>query len=197
MTLQQILMLWLLGAFYAAYVTKMLLLKRQGIRGDILGKGEKPGGKIVLERLIKAATYCGVAVQLMSVLFPALIWSFPAFPTMVEDGLILSAAGVTFFIAAVVTMKSNWRAGFSDDQKTSLVTGGIYKISRNPAFVGFDLLYIGCALCFPNVVNIAATLLVIVLFHLQILGEEKFLAAAFGAEYMVYRKKVFRYFGRR
>ena len=95
------------------------------------------------------------------------------------------AAGVAFFIAAVITMKSNWRAGFCADQKTSLVTGGIYKISRNPAFLGFDLLYIGCALCFPNLVNIAATLLVIVLFHLQILGEEKYLTATFGTEYGV------------
>jgi protein-S-isoprenylcysteine O-methyltransferase Ste14 len=131
------------------------------------------------------------------VLFPALIWSFPAFPITIYGGLVLSAVGTAFFIAAVVTMKSNWRAGFNDDQKTSLVTGGVYKISRNPAFLGFDLLYIGCALCFPNLVNIALTLLVIILFHLQILGEEKFLATAFGAEYGLYRKKVFRYFGRR
>ncbi len=36
-----------------------------------------------------------------------------------------------------------WRAGVSEKEKTELVTAGIYRWSRNPAFLGFDLLYIG------------------------------------------------------
>ncbi len=42
-------------------------------------------------------------------------------------------------------MRDSWRAGFSYDQRTGLVMTGIYRLSRNPAFLGFDLLYIGCA----------------------------------------------------
>jgi protein-S-isoprenylcysteine O-methyltransferase Ste14 len=136
-------------------------------------------------------------VQLFSVVFGKIVWSFPAFPTMCEDGLILMLLGVIAFLLALVTMKTNWRAGFSEGQNTSLVTVGVYKYSRNPAFLGFDLLYIGCALCFPNVLNIAFAALAIVLFHLQILGEEVFLAKTFGTAYKDYKATTMRYFGRR
>jgi protein-S-isoprenylcysteine O-methyltransferase Ste14 len=105
--------------------------------------------------------------------------------------------GAIAFVLAIVTMKTNWRAGFGDGQNTSLVTAGIYKYSRNPAFLGFDLLYIGCALAFPNVLNIAFAVLAVVLFHIQILGEEVFLKKTFGTEYEDYKAKTMRYLGYR
>ncbi|MDR0889600.1 MAG: isoprenylcysteine carboxylmethyltransferase family protein [Oscillospiraceae bacterium] len=185
----QIAALALLCAFYIAYIAKMLLLRKQGIKGSILGKN-------ALEKALIVVTYGGAALQFFSAVFPKLIWGFPSFPTMHEDGVILMALGVAAFIAAVITMKSNWRAGFAENQNTALVTGGIYRYSRNPAFVGFDLLYIGCALVFPNVLLIAGSLAALTLFHLQILSEERFLAAQFGEEYAAYRKTVLRYLGR-
>ena len=136
-------------------------------------------------------------VQFASVIFEKYIWSLPVFPTMQEDGIILMALGVAIFITAMMTMKTNWRAGYKKGQNTNLVTHGIYKYSRNPAFVGFDLLYIGCALAFPNPLNIASALISIVMFHIQIMGEEKFLSETFGQEYLKYKSKTMRYLGRR
>ena len=43
-------------------------------------------------------------------------------------------------------MRDFWRAGISETDKTELVTEGIYQISRNPAFLGFDVLYFGILL---------------------------------------------------
>ena len=43
-------------------------------------------------------------------------------------------------------MRDSWRAGIFETDKTKLVTEGIYQISRNPAFLGFDLLIIGTLL---------------------------------------------------
>ena len=54
------------------------------------------------------------------------------------------------FVTSVVTMRDSWRAGVSKTDKTELVTDGIYQISRNPAFLGFDLVYIGILLMFFN-----------------------------------------------
>lgn len=179
----------LLAAFYISYIVKLLMLRRQNIQVDILGKGQKPKGGVILEIALKLVTYLGAAVQFASVIWDKLIWSLPVFPTMREDGLILMALGVIAFVLAIVTMKNNWRAGYSEEQNTELVTTGIYKYSRNPAFLGFDFLYIGCVLAFPNPVNIAITATAAVLFHFQILGEEKFLAAAFGQEYLNYKAK--------
>jgi protein-S-isoprenylcysteine O-methyltransferase Ste14 len=183
--------------FYLAYFVKMLLLKRQNIKGNILGKGQKPQGKAAFETVMAVMLYLGVAAQVFSIIFDTLIWPLPVFPTMREDGLLVMLLGVAAFVLAITAMKNNWRAGYNDEQNTRLVTDGIYKFSRNPAFLGFDLLYLGCALAFPNILNIAFALLSVVLLHIQILGEEAFLSKTFGEEYKAYKFKTLRYFGTR
>lgn len=111
-------------------------------------------------------------------------------------GMALTATGVLFFILSVLQMKDNWRAGVQREEKTHLVTTGIYSISRNPAFVGFEFMYAGILCTFFNIYLCAVTVLALVLFHLQIVKvEEVFLEEAFSEEYYLYKKKVFRYLG--
>lgn len=86
----------------------------------------------------------------------------------------------------MLTMKGSWRAGIPEKKETTLVTEGIYRISRNPAFLGFDLMYVGILVAFPNAWHALATALTILLFHKQILGEEHFLEEAFGDDYLKY-----------
>ena len=113
-------------------------------------------------------------------------------------GALLGVAGVSIFIISVVTMRDSWRAGVSENEKTELVTEGIYQISRNPAFVGFDLLYIGILLMFFNWLLFAISAFAMVMFHLQIVNvEEDFLIVTFGADYINYKNKVCRYLGRK
>lgn len=113
-------------------------------------------------------------------------------------GAVLSVAGTIVFIAAVHTMHDSWRAGVSKTDKTELVTSGIYQISRNPAFLGFDLLYIGTLLMFFNWILCILTVFAVTMYHLQIVNvEEDFLLATFGHEYLQYKKKVCRYIGRK
>lgn len=73
---------------------------------------------------------------------------------------------------------------------------GIYRWSRNPAFLGFDFMYIGVCLLFCNPLTIAFSIFAIVMLHLQILQEGKYLTAAFGKPYIEYKAQVFRYQGR-
>jgi protein-S-isoprenylcysteine O-methyltransferase Ste14 len=181
-------LLWL--AFYAAYVCKMLLLRRRGIKGNLLGKN-------ALERALLAATYGGAAAQAVSMLWARRLWALPIPPAAQAIGLGLMLGGVAAFVAAILTMRDNWRAGFGEGQHTRLVTGGVYRISRNPAFLGFDLLYLGCALACPTALNLLAVIAALPLFHLQILAEERFLAQAFGQEYLHYKRHTARYFGRK
>ncbi len=95
-------------------------------------------------------------------------------------------------------MRDSWRAGVSKTDKTELVTRGIYQISRNPAFLGFDLVYIGILLMFFNWALFGVSVFAIIMFHLQIVNvEEDFLIAAFGKEYLDYKRKVNRYLGRK
>lgn len=193
----QIFVLVFLGVFYAAYFAKAIMLKRHGIAVNILGKGDKPNAARIVEYILRFATLTGAGVQFGSAAFPGLVWSFPANDRVSIIGIIVVLFGNLFFIIAMLTMRDNWRAGFANNQNTNLVTQGIYSISRNPAFVGFDFIYIGCAVVFPNIVNITITLAVLILFHIQILGEEQYCSDAFGKEYADYKEKTMRYLGKR
>lgn len=108
-------------------------------------------------------------------------------------GVVIGIAGTCVFIWAMVTMKNNWRAGIDPSQKTVLTTHGIYKYSRNPAFLGFILFYIGFTLIFSNVLLVVLLLFCMFTLHLQIIEEEKYLELTFGKEYTDYKKTTARY----
>lgn len=189
----KIIALALMASFYICYFAKMISQKKQGIDTDQLGKG-KVGFVKFIEVTLKTSTYLLPAIEVASIVF---------YTGSVNDvlriiGLIILALGVVAFIVSVLQMKDNWRAGVQREEKTELVTTGIYSVSRNPAFLGFDLMYIGIVITFFNWYLCVATCIVMVLFHLQIVNvEEDFLIEAFGDEYIKYRKKVCRYFGRK
>jgi Putative protein-S-isoprenylcysteine methyltransferase len=188
--------LLILVVFYSSFFIKMILLKRRGINSNLLGRGEKPTRARLIELILMVVTYTGGAIQFVSV-FLSEKFGWPPVPLELRvAGLALALAGTAFFISAIIAMKTNWRAGCDKGQNTSLVLSGPYKISRNPAFVGFDLLYLGCALALPNVANLVITVLAVAVFHAQALEEEHFLEAAFGQEYLEYKAKVSRYIGK-
>lgn len=84
-------------------------------------------------------------------------------------------------LLSVLCMKDSWRAGIPDKDKTELVTTGIYRFSRNPAFLGFDLMYVGVLLLYGNLLTLGFSVFAIVMLHLQILQEERYLVNTFGA----------------
>lgn len=98
------------------------------------------------------------------------------------------------FVTAIATMRDSWRAGIPEGQKTALVTTGIYRFSRNPAFLGFDCMYIGLLAAFFSVVHFVFALWAVIMLHLQILQEERYLTATFGPAYEDYKTHTGRYF---
>ena len=193
MNLIQSLALVLLCFFYAAYLIKMAGLRQRGITGNLLGKGNKPTKEKIFETVLSAATLLGAVIQFASALYSHILPPLVVSNFVHMSGLVLMAAGIIFFVLALAAMKLNWRAGYNDEQHTQLVTKGVYQISRNPAFVGFDLLYIGCAFALPNLLNFAATIFAVALFHVQILGEERYCERTFGQAYTNYQFRVKRY----
>ncbi len=185
----QIIALSLAGLFYTVYLQRQFALRRRGIRADRLGRGEKPRATRAVEIVLLSVPLTMPVVQVASVLCRPVV--IPLWLSVA--GAVIGTAGVAFFLLAVVAMHDNWRAGIDAAQKTELFIGGVYRISHNPAFVGFDLFYIGIAAMFPNPVLIALTLAGIVLLHLQILQEERYAPGAFGQAYIDYRRKTRRY----
>lgn len=182
----------LMAAFYGCYFFKMLLQKRKGIVTDQMGRG-----KIGFVRFVE------VTLKTVTILIPlaelaAIAVSRPAGKVLFAAGAIVGACGVAAFIASVVTMKDNWRAGVPESDKTDLVVEGIYRWSRNPAFLGFDLVYLGIWMMVPGIGLGLISLLGALMLHLQIVNvEEDHLLESFGDSYLEYRRHVGRYFGRK
>lgn len=178
--------------FYSIYFGKMIIQKRQGIKTRQLGKGKNQHVRAV-EILLSIATLVIVPIQLISIILDL---------TILNDnirfiGFLVGILGDILFLISIITMKNSWRAGIPSEDNTKFVSNGIYKISRNPAFVGFDLMYIGVCLLYCNVLTIIFSLFAIIMLHFQIIQEEKYLEKTFGEKYITYKSKVFRYIGRR
>ena len=188
----RVLALLVLAVFYGIYVVKLGRQKRRGIQTMQVGRG-KDAQTHTVETLMGIATVGIIPAQLLSITFG---WShLPANARF--TGFCVAMLGDLIFLLSVLCMKDSWRAGIPDNDRTELVTGGIYAYSRNPAFLGFDLQYIGVLLMFCNLLTAVFTAFAITMLHLQILQEERYLTSAFGAEYLHYRRRVFRYLGRR
>lgn len=179
----------ILVVFYGCYVMKMVSQRKKGIRTDQMGK-DKEGFTKWVEVTMKVAAYLVPVAEVVSLCLNITVlpvWARAA-------GLIIAALGLAVFVAAVLTMRDSWRAGVSKTDKTELVTGGIFQISRNPAFLGFDLVYAGILLMFFSWGLFALSALAILMFHLQIVNnEEDFLLETFGEDYLKYKKRVNRY----
>ena len=184
--------LLVLAVFYGIYLVKMWMQKHCGIQTMQFGR-RKEASIHTVERMMGIATVGIIPAQLMSVGFG---WShLPAGARF--TGLCVGMLGDLIFLISVLCMKDSWRAGIPVKDKTELVTDGIYAYSRNPAFLGFDLQYVGVLLMFCNLLTASFTVFAVTMLHLQILQEERYLTATFGRAYLDYRHRVFRYLGRR
>ena len=184
--------LLVLAVFYGIYFAKVLAQKRRGIQTRQIGHRKEKSIHTV-EVLMSIATLGAPMAQLMSIAFG---WShLPANARF--TGFLMGLLGDGIFLLSVLCMKDSWRAGIPDKDRTELVTTGIYRFSRNPAFLGFDLMYVGVLLLYGNLLTLGFSVFAMVMLHLQILQEERYLANAFGAPYQAYCRQVFRYLGRK
>lgn len=186
-----ILALLIMAIFYGIYFTKKIAQKRKGIQTTQLGRGKEKSVRRI-ERIMSVATFLIIPVEVVSIF---LEWNHMPSPVRIV-GVVIGLTGDFVFLVAVLTMRDSWRAGIPETDKTEFVSHGIYQYSRNPAFLGFDLMYTGILLMYFNGILLLFTIWVVVMLHLQILQEEKYLETVFGEEYRAYRERTGRYFGR-
>ena len=112
-------------------------------------------------------------------------------------GIAFILVGTTLRAVAVWSLRYSFTLSVKTGGNQQLVTTGIYRFSRNPAFLGFDLMYVGVLLLYGNLLTLSFSAFAIVMLHLQILQEERYLVNNFGAPYQEYCRHVFRYLGRK
>lgn len=112
-------------------------------------------------------------------------------------GVFIAVAGAMVAFAAQMSMGASWRVGVRQGESGALVTGGLFRLSRNPTFVGQGLLLAGMALVIPSSPTLLAILLFVMAASVQIREEERILLSAHGAEYWRWSAQVPRWIGMR
>jgi protein-S-isoprenylcysteine O-methyltransferase Ste14 len=99
-------------------------------------------------------------------------------------GITLLIPGGYFWISSAILVKRVF-------ESRSLVQTGVYGLSRNPMYAGFIVFIIpGLALMLNNLLLIAVSVAMFIVFKLRIGREESFLSKEFGVEYERYRTMV-------
>lgn len=109
-------------------------------------------------------------------------------------GIVLFVAGLAVTLAAQFAMGSSWRIGVDHGERTDLVTGGPFALSRNPIFAAMIPTGLGLTLMVPSAVAIAGLAALVVALQLQVrVVEEPYLRATHGAAYEAYAARVGRF----
>jgi len=171
---------------FAVRNIKTYLATKQSIKGKSV--------KLSLSILLSTIIYV-LILSRISFLNPHWILELhlPFAETFRIAGLVLVSIGFLFGIFALIAMQNSWRIGIKYDQKTDLVTSGIYRFSRNPYFFSYDVLIFGYILIFPSLLLMGLLVGLSITFHLMILEEEQYLSNSHGNEYIAYQKRVSRY----
>lgn len=106
--------------------------------------------------------------------------------------IVFLCAGLIFSIMSIINLGKSTRLGIPLE-KTEFKTNGIYKISRNPMYLGFNMLSVAAILYLNHFLVLIMGVFSIFVYHQIIIGEEKFLESRFSDEYLEYKKKVRRY----
>jgi len=105
---------------------------------------------------------------------------------------LLVSLGLIIAIISLINLGSSTRLGLPFEN-TTLKSNGLYKISRNPMYLGFDLFTLSSIIYIGNIFIATLGIYSLFIYHFIIIGEEKYLEKRFGKKYIEYRKKVRRY----
>jgi protein-S-isoprenylcysteine O-methyltransferase Ste14 len=140
-----------------------------------------------------------VLVALCLLLMSALNYSFPIDEIFSANrtshlGLPLIMLGLSFILFTAYNFKKVQTNIHTFHNPNKLVTSGLFKISRNPIYLGFMFILIGATFLF----NAMSTFIGPVIFFLSanfwyIPYEEKAAEEAFGQDYLAYKNKVRRW----
>lgn len=174
----------------------IIVWKQTGVNPFVFGKSDN------------AHDYIGLVYKIMTLLTWVSITLFSFIPSQYDflnpiKYLVTESAqivGVTIFLVAFTwtaiaqfQMSKSWRIGIDYEEKTELVSSGLFNYSRNPIFLGILLSYLGTFLIAPNTLSFAVLLVIFFIIQTQVRLEEEYLGKVQGQSYLEYKKNVRRW----
>ncbi len=147
-----------------------------------------------VKRKIVPPAYLFIALLLMWLMqgyFPVLQYIDPP---IAYFGVIPIILGIVIAAISADLFKKVGTGIVPFEEATTLVTGGLYGVTRNPMYLGMFLILFGVAALLGSVgAMLPIPLFIVVIRNRFVLGEERFLEAAFGPQYLDYKAKVRRW----
>jgi protein-S-isoprenylcysteine O-methyltransferase Ste14 len=170
-------------------LTRIFLLKRQGIKAMKLGSTDKtdfliPPLALFYFYLLFAAAFDWPTISTRR---------FFHSETVARAGALFCLAGLFIFLWSLNSFRQSFRIGIDTDHPDKLIVDGVFAFSRNPIYVAFVMVLTGEFLIFPNWVSLIALVAAAGLIHRQVLREEDYLKGHYGEAYEQYCQRVRRY----
>ena len=177
-------------------IRSVLLWKNTGVNPLTFNKSDDAHGfngkvftTISLIELLAVGIYA-VKNEWYEYLLP--FW-YLGYPILKNIGWALLVISLIVVCLAQNQMANSWRIGIDEKNKTELVTKGLFRITRNPIFLGIMLANAGLFFVIPNAFTLLIVSLSTISINTQIRLEEEFLKKEFGFKYEEYMKKVNRW----
>jgi len=195
--LRIILPLYLLAYLVVAFLWRSYLVyKRTGVNPYVIGRSKGVAGFV--EMFLRVPLVVLALVTFVYAVFPG-VYQF-AVPIHWLESFAIQVAGVVLLGVALVwtaiaqmQMGKSWRVGIDKENRTELVESGLFKISRNPIFLGLRVALVGFFLAMPNAVTLLVMTLSDVLMQIQVRLEEEFLTGVHGDKYQEFCSRVRRW----
>ena len=166
--------------------------KQTGINPITFGKNDNAHDyigfimKVLIVLLFVAVLTYSMSEKMYSYLVPI---SYLQTQILTITGLALIHIALVWISIAQFQMSNSWRIGIDEENKTKLVTDGVFLISRNPIFLGMIISVLGLFFIVPNALTFFLTITTYIIIQIQIRLEEEFLQKQHAQDYVNYKLK--------
>lgn len=113
----------------------------------------------------------------------------------IELGICLMLVGIAIRVSAVLTLRKAFTLNVQVTSRQRLITSGLYRKIRHPAYTGSILSLLGIALALRNLISVGIVLVCcLVCYQIRIAVEEVALEIRFKEEYIFYKHNTYKLF---
>jgi protein-S-isoprenylcysteine O-methyltransferase Ste14 len=172
-------------------------LRRYGSSGIVLFRSGRPGQHlrealfvVLAVALLAEAALAAVAPRRL----PGLVPLAPATAAVLRaTGTVMVLGATALMLAAQLDLGASWRVGIDEGARPGLVTGGLYRYSRNPIYVAMLAALLGFALLLPSWISLGLLIGAGLGIRRHVRDEEAYLARTYGEGYRRYAARVGRF----
>jgi protein-S-isoprenylcysteine O-methyltransferase Ste14 len=146
-----------------------------------------------MKKTLPPVYFSGAIIVEVMLHFLLPLHQFPVFPWRLL-GIVFLVIGLVLNALTALTFKKHKTTVRPFEKSTALVTGGVFKISRNPMYLGMSLILLGAGALLGSASPFAVVPVFIALLdRIFIIKEEQKLENTFGDQYRQYRNRVRRW----